>query len=101
MCLYPNKVYEVEDPVVKLIFRKNFTQSRKPGPVIINIGVFLYSYFTSTNTLFSFVINGVEVYVMNFLTVMVKSGISALVANTILAYLNTTTAVKSLITLVV
>ena len=46
----PEKAYELVDEAVKLIFRQNFNEGKIRGSevVIINTGVFIYSYLVDT-----------------------------------------------------
>lgn len=50
-CLSTSKIYEVVDNAVKLALRQNFNEgaTRGPEPVIIQTGVFIYSYFIANN----------------------------------------------------
>lgn len=96
-CLEPNQVYELLDPALKLILRKNFKQGRSVGPVLINVGVFLYSWFTlKNNPIISVIIKGVEISITNLGTILLKSGISGSLAMLLLNYFGTQLLMSSL-----
>lgn len=94
-CVKPNGVYERIDPALKLLFRKRFKQGDSVGPVIINIGVFFYSWFAlKKNPIISVMVNGVEIYITNIVTIILKSGISGSLAVLLLNCFGTSLLIK-------
>ena len=101
-CLEPEKTYELVDDAVKLAFRQNFNEgaARGPGPVIIQTGVFIYSYLTANKQINSFLFTGFEMYATNIRDLALKSGTAASLALALLKYLGTTLSASVLGSLV-
>lgn len=91
-CIEPEKTYELVDDAVKLAFRKNFNEGATRGarPVIIKVGVFIYSYFMATKQINNFLFKGLEIYATNILYIALKGGTGATIAMALLRYLGTT-----------
>ena len=85
-CIEPGKSYEVVDNAVKLVFRQNFNEGATRGlkPVIIDAGVFFYSYLVANNRINVFLFSGFEIYLTNLKSLMLKSGTAAAVAGILL-----------------
>jgi len=59
----PEKAYELVDNAVKLAFQQNFNEGKigGSGAVIINTGVFIYSYLLATKQINNFLFKGFEI----------------------------------------
>jgi hypothetical protein len=101
-CLEPEKTYELVDDAVKLAFRQNFNEgaARGPGPVIIQTGVFIYSYLTANKQINSFLFTGFEMYATNIRDLALKSGTAASLALALLQYFGKTLSASVLGSLV-
>ena len=102
-CFDPGKSYEVVDDATKLVIKQNFDEPAMAAihgrePVIINTVVFLYSYIMANQpirkAIFSGIESGIEIYITNIKSVLVKSGGAAVVAGGLLTYLGTTLSVS-------
>lgn len=101
-CIEPGKSYEVIDDAVKLAFRQNFNEGATRGlkPVIIDAGVFFYSYLVAEKQINAFLFSGFEIYITNVKGLMLKSGTVAAVTGVLLKYFGTLMSVSVLASLV-